>query len=84
MAEPTTPDTSEETGRELDHAPATGMPRWVKVSLIVVGVLIAVFLLLKVAGVGGQHGPGRHFGGQTPSSNVTEHKPPAGVPNHGG
>ena len=39
-----------------------GMPRWVKVSLLVVGALILVFLILKVAGVGGRHGPGMHQG----------------------
>jgi hypothetical protein len=63
------------------------MPRWVKVSLIVVGALIALFVVLQLAGVGGNHGPGRHSGGggaETPASNVSEHRPPPGVPNHGG
>jgi hypothetical protein len=39
-----------------------GMPRWVKVSLIVVGIVIALFVVLQLAGVGGRHGPSRHFG----------------------
>lgn len=40
-----------------------GAPRWVKVSGIVAVVLVLLFVLLKITGVGGQHGPGRHFGG---------------------
>lgn len=45
-------------------------PRWVKVSLIVVGALIALFLILQVTGVGpgGGHGPGRHSGAQGPGA----------------
>ena len=39
------------------------MPRWVKVSAIVVGVLILLFLVLQLTGIGGQHGPGRHVTG---------------------
>ena len=37
---------------------ATGMPRWVKVSAIVVVVLVAVMVVMLL--VGGEHGPGRH------------------------
>ncbi|MDX8143157.1 hypothetical protein SAMN04488074_119136 [Lentzea albidocapillata subsp. violacea] len=37
------------------------MPRWVKVSLIVVGALILLFLVLQLTDVGGQHGPARHL-----------------------
>ncbi len=85
--DPRAPETSADADGEVEHRSATGMPRWVKVSLIVVGVLVAAFLILKVAGVGGEHGPGRHLGpgsgGQAPSGE-TEHRPPAGVPNHGG
>ncbi len=44
------------------HAPP-GMPRWVKVSAIVVGVLLLLFLVLKLTGIGGEHGPGRHLSG---------------------
>ncbi len=63
-------------------AASTGMPRWVKVSLIVVGVLIAVFLILKVAGLGGGHGPSRHMGpdrDDTKSSETGAHTPPPGM-----
>ncbi len=68
----------------VDPAPASGMPRWVKVSLIIVAVVILTFVILKIAGVGGEHGPGRHMGGSgTSSSSVPGHRPPPGVPNHG-
>ena len=38
------------------------MPRWVKISGIVVLVIVLGFLILKAAGIGGQHGPMRHLG----------------------
>jgi hypothetical protein len=41
------------------------MPRWVKVTAIVAGVLVAIFVVLQLTGVGGQHGPGRHTLGDT-------------------
>ena len=37
-----------------------GMPRWVKVAAIVVGLLILVFLVLQLTGLAGDHGPGMH------------------------
>jgi hypothetical protein len=38
----------------------TGIPRWVKVSGIVAAVVVAVVLLV-MALIGGEHGPGRHM-----------------------
>jgi hypothetical protein len=38
--------------------PTTGMPRWVKVFLIVAILLVVAFVMTKLAGV--QHGPGLH------------------------
>lgn len=38
------------------------MPRWVKVPGIIVITLIVAFLALKLLGIGGEHGPGRHLG----------------------
>ncbi len=37
-----------------------GMPRWVKVSLIVFAVLVVAFVISMLAGV--DHGPGLHGG----------------------
>ena len=51
---------------------APGMPRWVKAFVAVGIVLIALLVVTQF--VGGGHGPGRHGGGDTPSS--TEHVPP--------
>jgi hypothetical protein len=65
------------------------MPRWVKVSGIVVLIVVAVFVVLLIAGGPGRHGPGRHTGsgdggGDIRPARATEgHKPPAGVPEHG-
>ena len=59
MAEsPTSPE-----GSDLEQPSPPGMPRWVKVSGIVVGILVLVFLILQLTGIAGQHGPGRHFSG---------------------
>lgn len=40
-----------------------GMPRWVKILAITVGALVAIFIVLQLLGVGGEHGPGRHLSG---------------------
>ena len=39
-----------------------GMPRWLKVALIVVAVLVGLFLVLHVSGIIGKAGPGLHSG----------------------
>jgi hypothetical protein len=41
--------------------PYPGTPRWVKVSGIVAGGLIALAAIIMLAGIGGPHGPGRHM-----------------------
>jgi hypothetical protein len=70
-----------------------GTPRWVKVSAIV--ALVVVLLLVVAMVFGGEHGPGRHLGGDTPAagsdaggeqtrpSGAPEgHEPPSWVPEH--
>ena len=48
-------------------------PRWVKVSAIVVGVLVLLAVIVKLTGLGGDHGPGRHMGaGDAPPTSGTE------------
>lgn len=44
-----------------DRPPST--PRWVKVSGIIIITLILLFIIIKFTGIGGNHGPGRHFRG---------------------
>ena len=62
-----------------DVGTRAGMPRWVKVSLIAALVIVLLFVVAKVTGLGGDHGPVRHGGDDTPSSVVEEdsgHRPP--------
>jgi hypothetical protein len=60
-------DSTTQPGR----SPGERMPRWVKVSLIVAGVLGALFVIAKLTGAGGDHGPGRHGRSATPSVDRT-------------
>ena len=82
---PPHPDTGNDTGVGPDRESTTGTPRWVKVFGIIALGLVVLFFILRLAGVGGGHGPGRHAaspdaaGGRTPPSGVTEdHAPPEG------
>lgn len=50
-----------DTGADAGHGSPPRMPRWVKVAAVVVGILILLFVVLTLAGVGGDHGPGRHM-----------------------
>jgi hypothetical protein len=81
-------DTGDETGVGSDRE-STTTPRWVKVFGIIALVLVLLFVIMLLTGVGGGHGPGRHTasgdpGGQTRPSSVTAsagiggHTPPAG------
>ena len=49
-----------------------GMPRWVKMAAITVGILILLFVILRLTGIGGEHGPGRHMSGSVPQSTSLE------------
>jgi hypothetical protein len=79
---PPYPDTGDGTGAGPDRGSPPGMPRWVTLSGIVVGVLVLLVVITMFA-LGGDHGPGRHTGGgggTTPAASVTEdagHTPPA-------
>ena len=48
-----------------DHGAPPRMPRWVKVAALIVGVLVLLFVVLQLTGIGGEHGPGRHMSGTT-------------------
>ena len=66
-------DPGEDADLAADHRSPPGMPRWVKVSGIIVAVL--VLLLVIVLLLAGGHGPRRHLsggaGGYAPRSSVT-------------
>lgn len=38
----------------------TGVPRWVKVLLVVAVVLAVLVAVMLLTGIGGEHGPSRH------------------------
>lgn len=42
-----------------EHDAHPGLPRWVKLSTVVIGMLLVILVLAMVL-VGGEHGPGRH------------------------
>ena len=73
-----------------DGATPPRTPRWVKISALVVLIIAVLVVILMVVG-GGEHGPGRHTGGndsvQSPASGAPQqrtappesgHMPPAG------
>ena len=58
--------------------PSPGIPRWVKTSAIVALALVAVIVIVMLVS-GGEHGPGRHSGGEAPPATAAEpHVPPGG------
>jgi hypothetical protein len=91
---PPTDATEEDTHMADPPRPADtgGIPRWVKVSGIIVIVLVLLVGVVLLLGGGGGHRPRRHApsdgpGGQPPPANVTAsgggagHAPPAGATN---
>lgn len=68
-----------------DLPPYPGLPRWVKVSGIIIIVLVLLVVIIMVTGVGGQHGPARHLpsgapGGATPTTGRGGPLPPEAEP----
>lgn len=55
------PDQSDDNETAAGGA-AEGMPRWVKLFLLVGALLVVAVLLAKGTGAGGDHGPGMHTG----------------------
>jgi hypothetical protein len=49
------------TDRSAIKRQAPGMPRWVRVSLLTIAVLAALFLLLHLTGLAPRHGAGQHM-----------------------
>ncbi len=59
-------ETTPRAGADQD-GPAQ-MPRWVKVAALIIGLLVVLFVVVKLTGIGGEHGPGRHMSGTTAPS----------------
>lgn len=62
--------TGSEVKPELPQPP--GMPRWVKITLLAVGLLVLILIATAVFAGGGSHRPGMHGGlAGVPSSSGT-------------
>ena len=64
---------SPEAGAVPGQGSRLGMPRWVKVFVIiaiVLAVVVVVGLLTGQLGPGGPHGPGRHLGGRSDTTPI--------------
>jgi hypothetical protein len=79
MADPPRyPATGDATRVRPDRGSTTGAPRWVKVFGIIALVVVLLFVIVAITGIGGRHGPGRHIpsaggaGAQMPPSGVIE------------
>lgn len=55
------PDRTSARARNTERGAPPGMPRWVKVSGIVVGFLVLALVAITFI-IGGDHGPSRHAG----------------------
>lgn len=72
-----TPDQPEPGHSSAEDSSPPGMPRWVKLSGIIVVVLILVVVIIQFL-TGGEHGPGLHSPyGADAASYVTEPLPVA-------
>ena len=60
MTDPPPYPTGEGPGLEVDQDTTTGLPRWVKVSGVVFGVLVVLLIVLGLTGLLGGHGPWQH------------------------
>jgi hypothetical protein len=59
---PRSGDPGEAADLAADHRSPPGMPRWVKVSGLIVAVLVLLLLIVLLIS-GGEHGPRRHLSG---------------------
>jgi len=74
---PDHPEDARDIGAGASADAPAGIPRWVKV-FAVVGLVIIVLLVVAML-VGGNHGPGRHSGGEAaPTMPVSATQPGGG------
>ena len=77
--QPRHPEPPDNPAVEPDRGSPPRAPRWVKAAAIIVVVLVLVFVLLRLAGVGGEHGPGRHMSGSGTPVSVTQERASSSV-----
>jgi hypothetical protein len=65
---PREPRDGRPAGVEPGRGSPPGMPRWVKVIAIIIGILVVLFVVLQLTGIGGRHGPGRHMSAGDPAT----------------
>ncbi len=76
MADPAADVDANGADAALEPGETEGMPGWVKVFVIIAMALALIFVAAKVTGIGGDHGPGRHGGGNTSPTSSTDHQSP--------
>ena len=62
MTDPDRPVDATDSEVQAQLAQPPGMPRWVKITLLVVGLLVLILIATAVFAAGGSHGPGMHGG----------------------
>jgi plastocyanin len=62
------PEAGRDAGTGPGPEPRPGMPRWVKVVGVVVGLLVLALVVIMLAT--GEHGPGRHLPGGNPGPDL--------------
>ena len=79
MADPIRPDTEEGAQSVAEVGSPAGMPRWVRVVGLVVGIGILLVIIAGMFGVGDvQHGPQLHDGGPDAVADHADDAPPIG------
>ncbi|MBT2691294.1 hypothetical protein J7I93_24470 [Bacillus sp. ISL-47] len=68
-------NSNNDNGGKQAKEPQPGMPRWVKVSLIIAIALLLLFVIINITGIGGKHGPMRHFGQTPPAEQMRAQHP---------
>ena len=84
MSEPSTAHPPERHTAPASTGSPPRAPRWVKITAALAAVIVLVVVLMLV--VGGEHGPGRHLGGQEAPAGQNDGAQPSGghVPPPGG
>ena len=65
------PSDRDDAGYDPARSPATGVPRWVKVFLLVTAAIVVLGVVVMLL-VEGDHGPGRHQSAPAASEQVVD------------